>query len=209
MVFLFPDGFNQDRAEYISLGYNCEVAFQLQRSAHQNASSFFDWGIFELESICYLIENRFAKILLAENLEWDSRNSLFFKRLFRYSFHGPWLDGNPSDDSDFYCKLDIYRNKCMYLSNRFLNPDRPRVYFYKNSGDVSPHLVVRIVKLLQDISSNFHLVLLRNAEQRILNINSPIVYERILNRFAPEGNARDSHVASWNKVLTEFMFIDK
>lgn len=190
--------------ECLALGYNCETAFQIERRFGAGGSCFFSWGIFSIEAIIRLVGSKFDHILHQQNLEWDNTNRLASDRAYGYSFHGPWKSGDPLSDPEFSTKLSEYRDKASYLGQKFLNPTQPRIYFYKQRKPSVPASVLRLANALQAISSESTLVLLRSTHQPPTAAEHPILYERVLSRFAPESDAKNADSSSWDAVFDEF-----
>lgn len=189
--------------EYFALGHNCEVAFQLRRVLGRDENSFFSWGIFEIDALISLISTDFAGILESQNIGWDEVNNLPRDDSHGYSFHGPW-SGRPHDDPGFLDHLKGQQQKASYLIHRFHNPKGRRCYFYKPPFTMPGEKVAQLADLLQARTPDAVLVLLRHADHTPTEVRHPFVEERILNRFAPVSDATDGHVASWDRVFTEF-----
>lgn len=190
--------------EFLSLGYNCEVAFQIRRRFGSEQSCFFDWGVFDIEAVLSLLESRFRGMLRPESLSWDSINQLPHDSGHGYSFHAPWGKEEALSDREFSKKLSDHCNKAVHLAQKFLNPEHPRIYFYKQQKHCSPERLLRLSEVLQDISPASILVLLRRPQQPATTARHPILLERVLKRFAPESDAKDADIASWDAVFDEF-----
>lgn len=63
---------------YISLGYFCSVALELEKYGLRKESSPFDWLITEFEGVITLIENHFKDFLAYEYLAQNKEDRLFY-----------------------------------------------------------------------------------------------------------------------------------
>lgn len=102
---------------YISLGYFCEIAQDLEKMGLRNTSSPFDWGISFFPNVIDAIANRFEGFLDYDNLSQNELNRAHYHedRYHFYFFH----------DFNKYKKLDKQypevKEKYWRRINRFLN----------------------------------------------------------------------------------------
>ena len=57
-----------DYKNYISLGYFCNVASDLEQLGLRNTSSPFDWVISDFEGVIQAIDNQFSDFMVYDNL---------------------------------------------------------------------------------------------------------------------------------------------
>jgi len=190
--------------EYVSLGYNCEVAFQLRRALGRDESGFFNWGIFDIDSLIALIESRFEGAFCLGQRGWDESNQLARETHYRFSFHGPWRPGRPLDDPQFAEGLVAHRTKVKHLADRFPNHQGRRLYLCRPACTQPAEKVERLAKLLSRITPDATLVLMRLSCESSSNARHPMIAERILERAAPADAAEDGHAPSWDAVFAEF-----
>lgn len=138
--------------EYVSLGYNCEAAFQIRRVLGRDEVSYFSWGIFHIDSILALIEAKFCGVFERDSIVLDGCHQLPQETKFDFAFHGPWLAGNPLDDPEFEEALVEHRQKAAYLAEKFLRTGRRRLYVYKPICTQPPENIGLLAKLLASIS---------------------------------------------------------
>ncbi len=172
-------------AEYIGLGYNCEVAYEIRR-AGQTRAQFFDWASTPVDTISQIIEARFEGA--REDIEDDTDGMVRDKRFF-HRFHGPHS-----------------AEKVDHLSRRFLTPIGRRCYILK-ADYVSPGQIVRLMDAIDDINRDYALVVVRTEiAQNLTCIETGDVrlQTRTLRRFAPLDDASDSHRVSWEAIWSEF-----
>lgn len=73
---------------YISLGYFCSVAMELERFGLRNQSSPFDWVIADFKGVISAIENHFEDFLEYRYLEQSSENRRWYKNIkYQIEFH--------------------------------------------------------------------------------------------------------------------------
>ena len=74
--------------KYISLGYFCSVALDLEKLGLRSESSPFDWLISDFEGVITLIENRFDGFLRYEDLAQERVNRAFYRNTrYNISFY--------------------------------------------------------------------------------------------------------------------------
>ena len=112
---------------YISLGYFCEVAQDLEKLGLRNASSPFDWGISYFANVIDAIDKRFDGFLDYENLSQSAfdRSNYHEDKYHFYFFH----------DFDKYKSLDkqyqSVRDKYWRRINRFLESIKQPTLFVR------------------------------------------------------------------------------
>ncbi len=80
---------NKHYINYVSLGYFCEVAQDLEKLGLRNFSSPFDWGISKFEEVLKAINNNFEGFMEYENLVQDiTKRERYYDTNYKYwSFH--------------------------------------------------------------------------------------------------------------------------
>ncbi len=199
---------------YVSLGHNCEIAFQFRRILGRDSSSFFSWNITPLSSLISLFKGRFVGILQADNLSQHGDGSLVWDKSYDFAFHSPFSTPVPHDDPEFAVKLVAFREKTHYLVEKFYSTARSGdsvAYFYK--ADEVP--VVRkearaLRNLLNEIHVNndFNIIFLQPEDRAEPDWGEPGLANRYLKRLAPWYDATDGHVSSYDKVFLEFPHVE-
>lgn len=201
-------------SEYVSLGINCEGAFQIRRILGHDASSFFSWNVTPLPALEALIQSRFEGILQWENIS-SSGGGLLHDSSHNYKFHSPFSCEDFSNDSEAKRKFSEHKEKAGYLVSKFLRSrelDESTVYFYKAEDQGEDlefrKIICRVRDLLGKIheSSQFSLVVLQDESRRDSAWQEEFIFNRYLKRTAPWSDATDGHVQSWDKVFREFPF---
>jgi hypothetical protein len=190
--------------EYVSLGYNCEVGFQIRRILGHDEASYFSWGIFPIDSIIALIEAKFCGVFNRDSLAWDKSHQLPRETTFDFAFHGPWHTDNPTNDPDFERALSEYRHKAAHLARKFLRPGGNRLYIYKPICTQPKEKVDRLAQLLASISPQSTMVLLRLSYETSSNATHPMIVERVLEHAAPADAVDRAHEPSWDRLFAEF-----
>ena len=94
--------------EYISLGGDCSVAYQLQQHGLRNASYPFDW-----------IQSPFIIPLLETTGDWFETNELVWKKQNEF----PLLDEEWKEDTQLVYRVYHKRLKCSFLHD-FVSQDK-------------------------------------------------------------------------------------
>ncbi len=72
---------------YISLGYFCSVAMELEKYGLRDASYLFDWLITDFEGVMDAISNYFYDYVLFDNLYQNKDNrSIYFDKKYKFSY---------------------------------------------------------------------------------------------------------------------------
>ena len=199
-------------SEYISLGYNCEAAFQIRRILGHDSSSFFSWNVTTLPQLMALLEHRFEGILLDDHIG-PHGGGLLTDEGYGYKFHSPFASADYKADPDYDSKLGRYRDRTAHLVAKFLRdrgPTESTAYFYKaegqSSGEEVRHAARRVHSLLAGLhgASPFVLVILQHRDFWEDPWDEPGIFNRYLRRLAPFDDATDGHAQSWDAVFREF-----
>lgn len=192
--------------EYVSLGWNCEGAYQIKRALGRDDSSFFSWNVTPIDALVSLIHGRMAGAYSSTAVGWDANWQLARESLYGFSFHGPWAAGDPHADSDFDAKLARHRAKAEHLAAKFFEPRGRRLYLYKPEwvDPTKTHKIELLAKLLANVSPDAVLVVVREAKHLPCAARHPILCERIIQRQAPVTDARDADLDSWDAIFAEF-----
>jgi Putative papain-like cysteine peptidase (DUF1796) len=193
---------------YVSLGNNCEVAFQMRRVLGYDRSNFFNWNITPVHSLISLLRSDFSDILEVHNLSHGSGN-LFHDAAHDYYLHTEFSYPDMMADGQFESKLELLRKKSEYLIEGFRTlATRGRIaFFYKtDETDSLPHHM----NIVQDLLSKyvpidqFLLIVAQPAANLAEPRNENNIMYRPLTRLAPAWDAHDGHVSSWDRIFAEF-----
>lgn len=170
--------------EYVSLGFNCEVAFQLDRVAPARRKHFFDWKITPLAALRLLLENRFADV--AQTVAPGDHDGMTMDSRYGFQFHNQ--------------PVHQEREKCAYLADRFLSPDGRRCYILKPESGATERDIKDIRGLLDRFDEGYELVVLRRPDD--LNLAGETAHT--LRFFAPLHAANEGDVAAYDRLFARF-----
>jgi hypothetical protein len=204
----------QKYQHYVSLGYNCEIAFQFRRLLGLDSSSFFSWNITPFRALQSLLKSGFSGILAAENLRKHGDGSLVWDKSHEFAFHSPFSTPEPHDDPNFAEQLEAFRKKTKYLIDKFVevaHSGETVAYFYKTE-EADAHTAAVALRFLLDEyhqgRDNYTLILLQTADRAESDWGEARIANRYLKRFGPWHDATDGHVQSYDKVFREFPHVD-
>jgi hypothetical protein len=200
---------------YVSLGENCEVAFQMRRVLGRDESSFFSWNITSFEALTSLLTHRFQGIMQLENLSTKSQGgSLIHDAAHDYWFHSDFPHYADVDFSDHPETLANHITKANYLTSKFYEIARSGqniAFFYKTAAE---NVKIKSIILRENLlavtqgMSPFTLVVIQTQDRSEQDWALNGIANRYVARFAPRGDAHDGHVSSWDKIFAEFRHID-
>lgn len=194
---------------YISLGSNCEIAFQFRRVLQQDSSSFFSWNVTDCSALLRLLKTRFEGVAELDNIRPHSHPSMLLDTRYDYLFHNPFATGEPSEDPQFDTTWAAYRSKVEYLVAKFLRDaasDDRTAYFYKTDEEDVRGKARLIRDALQDLhpKDNFDLVIIQTRDREEADWGESRLRNRYVRRFAPFDDATDGHVSSYDAIFREF-----
>lgn len=199
-----------DFSNYVSLGSNCEIAFQFRRILGRESSSFFSWNVTSFAALSSLLSSRFSGILEEQNLS-PHGHGMVRDNFHDYLFHTPFSTPNPSDDPDFAKNLANHRSKARYLIDKFTSQaasGEPIVYFYRTEEEdaKAKAMVVRDSLAGMHHRDNFRLVIIQAESRREDDWQEACIANRYVLRLAPFNDATDGHVSSYDRIFREFPF---
>lgn len=200
---------------YVSLGENCEAAFNFRRILGKDISYYFNWLVTPLDSLIDIIENDFKDDFEIGNL-YHKNNQIIMITDKRYniSHHSPFkeIEGQLSG-SDFETIYKNHKDKLSLFKKRFraLAQSKLFVLYFIKAGELTGTTNVRIkCAKLRDIMLNhypdhkFNIVVLQEKNRLELQWDEPRIFNRYLDRFAPYNNVPDYHKESWDRIFSEF-----
>lgn len=208
------EGFMYDH--YISLGENCEAAFNFRRVVGKDISYYFNWLVVPIDALIKIVSDDFEGDFERGNLYYKGEQvSMITDRKYNISHHNPFkeIDGVLSGAAfdDLYGK---HVEKLALFKRRFRAVAKSQMfvlYFIKASdltgakNDVrSKSRMFRDLMRKQYPSHKFHIVVLQERGRFEPQWNDDGIFNRYLERFAPFNNVPDFHVESWDRVFSEF-----
>jgi len=196
-------------ANYVSLGRDCEVGFQLKRVLGAQEAGFFNWNITDAPALLALLQHDFSGILEAENLSLYGGGSLVHDRSHNFMVHHEFDTELFSQAPDFDRKLEKLRDKFVYFIEKFretaASPDKT-VYFYKCFHSEARDLATALQPLLARYHGDnpFNIVVIQTQDRFEPDWGLPGIHNRYVKRFAPHEDTPDAHVPSWDNIFREF-----
>ena len=202
-------------SDYVSLGNNCEVAFQFRRVLQGDSSSFFSWNVTSLSALSSLLQSRFSGILDWSQIDCRSDAELIDDPSHNYKFHSPFRSIQDKSDEIIHAAQVEYKHKVDHLLTKLYKQgeESSRVlYIYKHdgleTGEELRGMLANIVTALTDIAGygNFSFVVVQHEDRREPDWGDNVVKNRYLKRLAPWSDATDGHVFSWDAIFREFPY---
>lgn len=180
---------------YVSLGFNCEVAFQMRRRLGDAPSGFFNWRVADVDAICRLIRRRFQAIMLDGCTGPGANVAMLRDGLNGFEFHA-------TDD------VAGERTKMTALGRRFLAPEGRRLYLLKPyNRDLTDTAMYKLAAALDGIDTDYRLVLLLNDRQLAPTLPDRFTVERL--RFhAPDHQADKGDAEGYDRVFDRYPLHD-
>ncbi len=205
--------------EIVSLGYNCEVSFNLNRLYTYVDSYPLTWALCSPAGVADFLEN--PDMLISNGLDYDPENPLWKSRSFAVWLHGKMspqemiVDGVFSESKREEDRMELL-SRMTHLIDKFkkmLANDELRKLFVLSWApvDKSPDHIIRIYNLLQNKTTNFKLVLLVSPEipassvEKVERETGALV--RRLRFLAPAHDAVNINridVESWNNIFADY-----
>ena len=181
--------------QYVSLGFNCEVAFQMRRRLGDAPSGFFNWRVADVDAICRLIRRRFQAIMLDGCIGPGANVAMLRDELNGFEFH-------TTDD------IAGERAKMTALGRRFLAPEGRRLYLLKPyDRDLTDSAMHQLAAALDGIDTDYRLVLLLNDRQNAPTLPDRFTVERL--RFhAPDHQADQGDAEGYDRVFDRYPLHD-
>lgn len=176
---------------YIGLGSNCSLTYQLNKLNLRKFSYPFDWAKISINQLINVLENNFDNYI---NLQIEKLSdchlineqipSLLIKNIYNIKFAHEVL-------SDLSCNLDKFKIKLLQRINRFNNlfQSNKKVKFVR----IELHKITQayfdsiniLIKILENYSNNFELLLILNYDKDIRFTNSKVIIYKF-NEFSPD-----------------------
>jgi hypothetical protein len=106
----------------ISLGTNCEIAFNIRRTFETDRAYPADWWITPIESVANIIRSRFDVSITVDNLEMAFNGSSVLNRQYGIIHHHDFpRDSSGKIAAEWQEKIPTVRQKYEYLAARFFD----------------------------------------------------------------------------------------
>lgn len=193
--------------EYVSLGCNCEVGFQMAWRTGKESTGFFDWRIADPTNVLALMRSGFFGLLRPDRIVQGENEAMLADGLTGFQFHTPFPTGvDFRADPRFSSMIANERAKFQHMARKFLNPDGRRCYLMKlrPAQTVEREVLLEVVDHLNRISPDFHLVVVRGPEWDGHDFDISRVSARTLDFIATMHEADKGDTAGWRRIFDEF-----
>lgn len=196
---------------YVSLGSNCEPAFQFRRLWGRDVSGYFNWMVTPLPALVEVVAADFQGLFARENLEPVHEHTMVRDTRFGVTFHSPFHRrlGSTFEGPEFDQLHEGFLGKLAYLAAKFranAQSNASTLYILKTDlPDARAHAGrLRDILLARYPDHRFDLLVLQSADRSEAQWDEPRMFNRYLRRFAPVDDARDGHLESWDRIFAEF-----
>ncbi|MDE1154424.1 MAG: DUF1796 family putative cysteine peptidase [Acidobacteriaceae bacterium] len=205
------------RNTFVSLGFNCEAAYQFRRVNGDDQASFFSWTYCKFNPLLGLIKADFDGVLLWENVK--KLGLMVHDHAFDVSFHGEVFN-NTRDGADVELAkalLADMQSKFRYLAERWrhtVSTAGLTTYFLKiKHNDPNAPDARRAAVELRDLlrmkypAHEFRIVVLQSLEsvEREPQWDEDRIFNRYLQRYAADVDPEnDAFTSSWDAIFAEF-----
>lgn len=193
--------------EYVSLGCNCEVGFQMAWRTGKESTGFFDWRIADPENVLALLRTGFFGLLHPGRIVQGENAAMLADCRTGFQFHTPFPAGADfRSHPGFAAVIANERAKFQHMARKFLNPIGRRCYLMKlrPAQTVDRDTLLEIVDRLDRIDPDFHLVVVRGPEWEGHDFSIRRVSARTLGFIAPMHEADKGDTAGWHRIFDEF-----
>lgn len=196
---------------YVSLGHNCEGAFQFRRLLGRDVAYYFNWLVTPLDALVEILRADFAGAYRRENLEVTQDVGMVLDRNYGMKYHSAFRKelGRALEGPRF---AELYAEssaKYAMLADRFralaASPNRV-LYVVKTAHETARERGAELRDLLAGRypDHDFEVALLQTSDRHEADWGEPRLHNRYLDRFADPARAHDGHVTSWDRVFAEF-----
>ena len=196
---------------YVSLGSNCEAAFQLRRLLGRDVAFFFNWLVTPLDALVGVVSADFAGVYAKENLQATADAGMIFDAGSGLKFHSAFRKelGRELSGPRFDALYAESAAKYAMLAERFraLARSTNRVAYLVKTADAEARtkaVALRDVLRARYPLHDFTLVVLQTSDREEADWGEARLRNRYLTRFADPNRAHDGDVPSWDRVFAEF-----
>lgn len=195
---------------YVSLGRNCEVAFQFRRLLGKDVAYYFNWLWTPLGSLIRILDNDFAGAFEKDQLE-AMRGGMVLDHAYGIRYHSPfWKElGTDLSGARFHelhaqamGKIDLFKHRFRSLAQ---SPNKVLYFITTTEPDAREKAAeVRTVLAARYPRHDFQVLVLMTEDKREAAWAEDRIHNRYLERFAPVLQATDGHQPSWDRIFAEF-----
>lgn len=196
---------------YVSLGHNCEGAFQFRRLLGRDVAYYFNWLVTPLDALVEVLRADFAGAYARDRIEPTQDPNMIFDAAYGMKYHSAFRKelGRNLEGPRF---AEIHAEsaaKYAMLADRFRelarSPNRV-LYVVKTAHEAARDKSVELRDVLaaRYPAHDFQIAVLQTADRQEPDWGEDRIHNRYLARFADPSRANDGHVPSWDRVFAEF-----
>lgn len=195
----------------VSLGYTCEVAFEIRMHTPKNDADYFDWLITPFDALIGALNSRFEHQLHADDLYLEGDKNFVVNRRTGIKFGHIFKRKDHDIIDDFLSDLDRVNSIFSYLSEKFernANRGEPLGFVRRNLSSAEAQILADTISSLYP-RLDFKIIAV-NAENLNCAALDPMRFCDLV--IPPSGNDGLGHPEPWAaeliaKGLTETPFI--
>jgi hypothetical protein len=196
---------------YVSLGRNCEIAFQFRRILGYDVAYYFNWLLTPFDALIEVIRADFTGTYQKANIEVTANPGMILDRQYGIKYHSAFKKelGRNLSGPRFDELYEESARKYSFLAQRFRelasSPNRV-LYFVKTEEDGAKDKSITLRETLASRYPNhdFSLLVLQTESNAEDDWREPRIFNRYLERFAHPNRANDGHIPSWDRIFLEF-----
>lgn len=196
---------------YVSLGHNCEGAFQVRRLLGRDVAYYFNWLVTPLDALVEVLRADFAGAYDWPNLKPTRDVGMILDEAYGMKYHSAFrkeLGGRLEGPRFREIHVESAAKYAM-LADRFRDlarsPNRV-LYVVKTAHETARDKAVELRDILaaRYPDHDFRIALLQTEDRQEPDWAEDRIHNRYLARFADPSRANDGHVPSWDRVFAEF-----
>ena len=220
----------RSKNKLISLGYNCEISFQIQKFRKPFESSLFSW-VYSLNNQKFINALWNLDDIFTDQIHFHlPTDNMFYDEKYDLVFHGKtnkkeMLDetGNIINQKNYDACVDELKSRLKHLKEKFRKDfvsDYEKIYFRKIEiypDWVNEEFYKEIIQFIKDLheyfkekvkTGGFKLIIVleeRYSIPEIKELECDTLFIRTVRFYAPYDNTKDgADYESWRKILEEF-----
>lgn len=202
-------------SKYVSLGYNCEIAFVLQEHGFPQTDDLFAWTWAPISGVTEMISRNFSNVFEEENLEPQAGSRMIQDRLYGVFHHSPFhhdgIDefGGPRHKRIYEFSRALVEKKIAAFRND-LESGAKVAYIVKYDEPLAKRnaIELRDAILRRHASGDFLLIVVQEEGKREAEWGENRIANRYVSRFADIQTANEFDRLSWQRVLEEFPVVN-
>lgn len=198
-------------SKYVSLGYNCEIAFVLQDRGFTQADDLFAWTWAPISAVTQMISRDFSNVFEDVNLEPQPGTRMIQDRLYGVFHHSPFHhDGIDEFGGPRHTRIYQYSRALIEKKIRAFRAELESganvVYLVKYDEPLARRNAaeLRDAILRRHANGNFTLIVVQEESKREADWGESRIANRYVSQFAAIESANVYDGPSWQRILDEF-----